>query len=875
MKLGLLNKALLALLVAMIALCPMAAYADELDLANDLAQAQLSAYAGGAYEDDSLAPSIHDENWSSPIRLQARRGLPSSYDSRAYGFVTPARDQDVFGTCWAFSTLAAIESSMLKSGLAADAQTLDLSERHLSYFCWHVQPDPLDNTTGDINTPHGSSFTTGDASDPYLGTGGSFALTSHALESWMGIVNETDAPTYKEMVSLFRSMGRVMDDAFVNRVALDASLSHSVNTARVSGIYRIAMSDQDEVKQAIVDHGAVGINIRWNGTRFNWEQNAFYNPASSPKDFGHMVQVVGWDDSFAAENFTNEEEGLTALPPGDGAWLAKNSWGSGWADEGFFWISYYDYNLQKSGAKAFTYEVSPAGDLDNIYQYDGTSGTCMNFVESGGSIANVFTVAANQGGSELLKSVSISLSDANVDYEVQVYTNIKDPSDPCSGDPALAQPITGKTTFAGFYTIDLPKPVLLAESSDFAVVFALSHADGSKIGYEVDCTYGYGDRYSTNNSWAHYTNHVERYQSFERNNSDEGWWDLSGGARDGDDEPSSCARIKAFTTNSSEEALAKPVWRRLFGQTALDTMRAILNADRVFSAKTVDTVVVASADDYRDALAATSLAGTYDAPVLITPKDALAAQTADELQRLHPSKVFVAGGEAALSVNVMADIRNALPYLSGNQVERVAGDDGVHTALKLYRTGEGWSDTAIIATSNSYKDALAIAPYAYAKHCPIILANPSKVAGGRVLHDDVFEAIVEGGFTRVIVTGGSLAVSDEVDSRLGDAGLEVIRLGGKTALDTSAKIATFEIGEGMTLAHMAVATTTSYKDALSGAALAGAQNSVLALVDKEDGYTAFDAAYLAGGGSLVHGHILGGNLAISKTSEEYFWSKLG
>ena len=53
--------------------------------------------------------------------------LPSSYDLRDYGLVTPVRDQGGSGSCWAFSTIAAIESYLLKN----ENISYDLSENNM------------------------------------------------------------------------------------------------------------------------------------------------------------------------------------------------------------------------------------------------------------------------------------------------------------------------------------------------------------------------------------------------------------------------------------------------------------------------------------------------------------------------------------------------------------------------------------------------------------------------------------------------------------------------------------------------------------------------------------------------------------------------
>ena len=65
----------------------------------------------------------------------AKEELPSKYDMREKGLVTPVKRQNPWGTCWAFGVTAAVESSILSATDSTyDEIGLDLSEKHLAYF---------------------------------------------------------------------------------------------------------------------------------------------------------------------------------------------------------------------------------------------------------------------------------------------------------------------------------------------------------------------------------------------------------------------------------------------------------------------------------------------------------------------------------------------------------------------------------------------------------------------------------------------------------------------------------------------------------------------------------------------------------------------
>lgn len=229
-------------------------------------------------------------------------------------------------------------------------------------------------------------------------------------------------------------------------------------------------------------------------------------------------------------------------PDNDGAWLAKNSYGDDFGNDGYFWISYEESSLNLDDSKAYALHLGPADDYQHIYQYDGTGAECSGTVESGGAIANIFEVKGNSAGAEAVSGVSFVLDDVNVDYSIQVYTDIEDATDPTSGDAALESPVTGKATYMGYYTVELPEPVKIEEDSEFSIVVTLSHKDGTEVQYAVDTT--------RDCDWVTFTNAAESDQSLARVGADTGWDDLKEGVLYLGDEYYDCsARLKAFTVD--------------------------------------------------------------------------------------------------------------------------------------------------------------------------------------------------------------------------------------------------------------------------------------------------------------------------------------
>lgn len=452
-------------------------------------------------KDAALAPNVGD--------------VPESrYDPREKNLVTAVRDQRS-NTCWAFSSLAAGEESLVYKG-AADASTLDLSEAHLTYFFYHPAADPLGNTAGDGN--HNTSLLN------FMGVGSNTIFSTFALANWVGAAEESLMP--------FENLNA--GSSYADTLAFQ-------DAAHLQNAYWINFGDVDApnvVKRMIKTYGAAAVNFYYGDAYYNSNTCAYYAPLDASRANNHSVTIVGWDDHYSRENFRED-----CRPANDGAWIVKNSYGSGWGEEGFFYLSYEDStvnsaNTSRNRARAYVFDFEPADNYDYNYQYDGSAGAYnatnsseITRVDSGSSVANVYQVySPGKQSTETLKAVSFALYDVAVSYRIQIYKNLTDPNDPCSGTPQLAEAVEGSTSYAGYYTVPLEQEVTLYGGENFSVVITLSKESGGEVNYFVDKTY-------QNGSWVSFVNAVEEGQSFRY--ADGGWEDLAGyGAT---------VRIKAFT----------------------------------------------------------------------------------------------------------------------------------------------------------------------------------------------------------------------------------------------------------------------------------------------------------------------------------------
>ena len=295
--------------------------------------------------------------------------------------------------------------------------------------------------------------------------------------------------------------------------------------------------------------------------------------------------------------------------------------------------------------------------------------------------------------------------------------------------------------------------------------------------------------------------------------------------------------------------------KRLAGETAADTMQAIVQAAFPTTRK---TVVLTTNAAYFDALSANALAGALHAPVLLTDIDALPAQTRAELQRLKTKTVYVCGG----SLVVSQAVENELTQM-GIKVKRIFGDMADDTANKIASALPRVSDTCFVTTSWGYADALSASSFAYAKRAPIFLARYDNAC----LSEQTLATIKNKGFKRVIIVGGSSVVSPEVENQLAQQGIQgVERIFGESSYDTSLSLAQKLLDMGLRANNMGVATGVDYLDALCGSALCGRYDSVIVLAD--DTNTSAVSQFMSRNRAAIKSYaIFGGTAAVGEATE--------
>lgn len=241
---------------------------------------------------------------------------PAKYDPRSLGLVTSVKNQGQWGLCWDYAAMSTAESSLIKTGLAN--YSVDLSELYSAYVAYKKY----------ANNTNKRSFTT------FCNDGGNWGLVYYSMNDGYGPVLESTIP-WQEPTDDFT----ISDD-----------ILHS-HTYELQKIYMLKYSADQEsinkVKWLVSNYGAATISLYMyytNGWGFKEAGSvngdaSFYFPQNI-NTTNHGLSVVGWDDNYPATGF-----GVTA--PGNGAWLVKNSYGSGDTrlGSGYMWVSYFDGSM--------------------------------------------------------------------------------------------------------------------------------------------------------------------------------------------------------------------------------------------------------------------------------------------------------------------------------------------------------------------------------------------------------------------------------------------------------------------------------------------------------------------------------------------------
>jgi putative cell wall-binding protein len=261
---------------------------------------------------------------------------------------------------------------------------------------------------------------------------------------------------------------------------------------------------------------------------------------------------------------------------------------------------------------------------------------------------------------------------------------------------------------------------------------------------------------------------------------------------------------------------------RLWGENRYET--AIAASRSAFPDGGTTSALLATGEAFPDALSGAGLAGAVDAPILLTRQRSLYPGLLEEFDRLGVRKIYVLGGESAISerqVGLLASL--------GYEVERISGADRYATSAAIAREIDEHIDVdettpVFVVSGASYADALAVGPAAFAAPGVVLLVSPTQVPS------EITRVVRSLGLGSGLAVGGPAAVSNSVLDSLGSAGMPTVRaVGGTDRYATAASFATFGEQRGwLDGREMGLAVGTNFADALAaGPAMGRARGAVV------------------------------------------------
>lgn len=198
---------------------------------------------------------------------------------------------------------------------------------------------------------------------------------------------------------------------------------------------------------------------------------------------------------------------------------------------------------------------------------------------------------------------------------------------------------------------------------------------------------------------------------------------------------------------------------------------------KFYNEDNTQAVYLANGTKNMDALIMSTLTNKEEGPLLFTKENDADKEVIDEILRLKPKKIYVIGGQACLTENLLTRIKQ----VTGIEITRLAGDNryltSIEVANKTYENQE--YNRVFLSNGDSAADATSISGIAKVLNVPIILTE------GKKLDDYQKKFLVDKKITSLTVIGGEDVVSESLLEEIRELGIKCDRIGGKDRFKTS------------------------------------------------------------------------------------------
>lgn len=423
-------------------------------------------------KNNTIEPSAFDVSYYT-VRSKSRSNiLGDSLESSYYPnkSVKIIKNQKGTSSCWAFSASSALEASIY----SRYNNSFEYSPMHIDY---------RSSTIFNLE----------------VGSGGNTNIAVAYLASNYGPVLESDfkmSSVYDDSDSSLKSVNSVdldvpqqarlldsMSFSSIYKTISDGTITYSdgYDTITINNVNEI----RNQVKQVIKRNGAVisstylpdDAYLSSSGDMvseyYNSDTNSYFYDGN--KGSNHQITIVGWDDNYNKSNFNSLHR-----PLNNGAYIVQNSWGNRFGDDGYYYISYDDVNIEKVLVGFTNVEKINNEEYDNIYEYDNLGLTTYLYPSNSSNtsylkeayMANVFTRKCSSVD-EKLNQVGVFVADNN---PITIYVNKT--SDDLSN---LEEVTTISSITSGYHVIDLSDYNIILPKGSSKYVVSVKYSDDSRV----------------------------------------------------------------------------------------------------------------------------------------------------------------------------------------------------------------------------------------------------------------------------------------------------------------------------------------------------------------------------------------------------------
>lgn len=244
------------------------------------------------------------------------------------------------------------------------------------------------------------------------------------------------------------------------------------------------------------------------------------------------------------------------------------------------------------------------------------------------------------------------------------------------------------------------------------------------------------------------------------------------------------------------------------------------NISNEFSNSTVQNIIIASGNNFPDALSGSTLSKKLNAPILLMNETISSSSSSINYIKEHlvdGGTIYVLGGNTSINDSFL-DYFKSLGY----NIKRLGGNDRFDTNKQIVHFMNVEKGTPVFLVNGyGFADALSISSIAASKGYPVLMSHKTN------LPNEIKDILKEIQPSKIFIIGGEGSINSSIENelKLNDS---IERIKGNNRYETSLNVCKYF---DLNSSYAIVANGENFPDALSGSALATKLNVPIILTD--------------------------------------------